>query len=426
MVHYVVAPRSIATSAGAARSSEGSDLAWCGFGDEVVWWQTGDSARMSPSLLESARTSGRTDEGDLYLVGQAGNAFVDHFPDARIALNRGRYLAVVLTAAELRDVERESGACFGVQPLPVDTQVVARAAAPVVRAEPAPEIAALTDTVSEDELVASMTRLADLGSRHSLSTQFTAAAEWARGRLESFGFQVSLSDVSVGGGTSLNVVADKPGTGANPRLVVATGHLDSVNQRGGPDAPAPGADDNASGAAGVLEIGRVLGGARSPHDLRLILFGGEEQGLHGSQQYVATLDESDRARLDAVVNMDMIATLNVPQPAVLLEGAPVSQQLMDDLAAAADTYTDLVVETSLNPFASDHVPFIDAGLPALLTIEGGDSANVNIHTADDTMDKIHPPLAVEILRMNVAVLATRLNPATRHIFGAFDGVSPQK
>ena len=278
--------------------------------------------------------------------------------------------------------------------------------------EPSPEIAALVADVSPDELLASITYLADLGTRHSLSGEFTSAADWARVKLESYGFAVSISDVSVGGGTSLNVVADKPGTSDSSRLVVATAHLDSVNARGGPAAPAPGADDNGSGAAGVLEIGRLLGGESSPNDLRLILFGGEEQGLHGSLQYVDALGQSDRARLDAVINMDMVATLNVPQPTVLLEGAPVSQQLMNDLAAAADTYTDLVVETSLNPFASDHVPFIDAGLPALLTIEGGDTANVNIHTANDSVDKIHPPLGAEILRMNVAVLADRLGSQT--------------
>ena len=220
---------------------------------------------------------------------------------------------------------------------------------------------------------------------------------------------MSKNPILVGTATSFNIVADKPGTGADPRLVVATAHLDSVNLSGGPAAVAPGADDNGSGTAGVVEIGRVLGGLSFDHDLRLVLFGGEEQGLHGSQQYVAALNQADRSRLDAVINMDMIATLNVPELTVLLEVAAVSQQLMDDLRDAAHDYTSLIVQTSLNPFASDHVPFINAGLPALLTIEGADTANTNIHTANDTLDKIHQALAVEIMRMNIAVLADRLH-----------------
>ena len=103
--------------------------------------------------------------------------------------------------------------------------------------------------------------------------------------------------------------------------------------------------------------------------------------------------------------MDMVGTRNTAVPAVRLEGAPLSQRLIDDLASAAATYTDLRVETSLKPFASDHVPFINAGVPAVLSIEGADSANGNIHTAADTLEHIDLDLAVEILRMNLAALA---------------------
>ena len=109
----------------------------------------------------------------------------------------------------------------------------------------------------------------------------------------------------------------------------------------------------------------------------------------------------------AVVNMDMIATVNTPVPTVLLEGAALSSNVIDRLADAAHTYTGLTVQTSLNPFNSDHVPFIDAGIPAVLTIEGADGANDHIHSADDTMQFVDIDLAVEILRMNVAfVIAT--------------------
>jgi hypothetical protein len=188
-------------------------------------------------------------------------------------------------------------------------------------------------------------------------------------------------------------------------------HLDSINSSGGPTANAPGADDNGTGSAALLEIARVLQEHPAVHDLRLILFGGEEQGLHGSQQYVANLPTAERDRIKAVVNMDMIGTLNTPAATVLLEGAAVSQTVIDDLALAATTYTSLIVQTSLNPFASDHVPFINAGLPAVLTIEGADGANSNIHTANDTLAHINFDLALEIIKMNVAFVATKLGCA---------------
>ncbi len=79
-----------------------------------------------------------------------------------------------------------------------------------------------------------------------------------------------------------------------------------------------------------------------------------------------------------------------------------SQNVIDALAEAAHTYTGLTVQTSLSPYNSDHVPFIDAGIPAVLTIEGADGANDNINTANDTLQFVDVDLAMEILRMNVA------------------------
>jgi Zn-dependent M28 family amino/carboxypeptidase len=225
------------------------------------------------------------------------------------------------------------------------------------------------------------------------------------------GYQTSRMPITVGAGHSANLVGDRAGVGPNRGLVIVTAHLDSINLAGGPAAAAPGADDNGSGSAGVLELGRLLSSRSWQHDLRLILFGGEEEGLFGSKQYVATLPPADQARIRAVLNMDMIATRNTATPTVLLEGAAVSVPQIDALASAAATYTGLTVETSLNPFASDHVPFITAGMPAVLTIEGGDSANGHIHSANDTLNFIDWSYATEILRMNVAALAGWLEPA---------------
>ena len=65
-------------------------------------------------------------------------------------------------------------------------------------------------------------------------------------------------------GRSLNVIAERPGTGGRSRAAscVVTAHLDSINTRGGPAAPAPGADDNGTGSAGLLSIAAALAGTR--------------------------------------------------------------------------------------------------------------------------------------------------------------------
>ena len=101
----------------------------------------------------------------------------------------------------------------------------------------------------------------------------------------------------------------------------------------------------------------------------------------------------------------MIATLNTALPTVLLEGAAQSQSVIDGLADAAATYAQLKVQTSLHAFNSDHVSFLDAGIPAVLTIEGTDDANSHIHTANDTLAHINFDLALAVLRMNLAFVA---------------------
>ena len=381
------------------------DVKWCCLNNETVYWVPSDRESSLPDELRLLGGPPQTAQGDLYLVVQVGNAFLSNFPWARIAVNKGRYLVVDLTAKEVEYIGQEP-ACFGFCPLAENT--IAFGTRERTQRQPVPEIAVLVAMVSQKRLSDTLTRLTSFRTRHSLTAEFLAAVDWMKSELEALGFSVSKRAISVGTGTSFNVVADKLGSGANRRLVIVTAHLDSVNTAGGVVAAAPGADDNGSGAAGLLEIGRVLMTQSAEHDLRLILFGGEEQGLHGSQQYVGSLDQADRNRLDSVFNMDMIATLNMPKLTVLLEGAAVSQALINDLSDAAHDYTLLTVQTSLNPFASDHVPFINALLPALLTIEGTDSANHNVHTANDTLDHIHYGLASEILKMNVAGIARRL------------------
>jgi Zn-dependent M28 family amino/carboxypeptidase len=64
--------------------------------------------------------------------------------------------------------------------------------------------------------------------------------------------------------------------------------------------------------------------------------------------------------------------------------------------------TDLEVKTSLNPYASDHVPFIEKGFPAFLTIEGSDSSNKDIHTERDKLSLIDYTLMSKIIQVNTA------------------------
>ncbi len=345
------------------------------------------------------------------LVTQVGRSFQSSHPEVPVLLDHGRHLVVAMPAAGRAALEEPGEHLhWRIDPLPAGTVVVDRPR-PARRAAD-PPTADLVGQLSQQSFEQELAFLAGLPTRHSLSAGFRQAADQVSDRLTDLGFAVTRPEITVGTGSSLNVVADRPGSQAGDRgVVLVTAHLDSINLAGGPSAPAPGADDNGSGSAGVLELARVLSSHAWQHDLRVIQFGGEEEGLHGSRQYVAGLSDAERSRIRAVLNLDMVGSLNTAAPTVLLEGAPLSSGMIDALAAAAATYTDLVVETSLNPFASDHVPFLEAGIPAVLSIEGADSANKSIHSEHDVLATVTPELALRILAMDVAALASWLEPA---------------
>ena len=345
---------------------------------------------------------------ELFLVSQKGRLFQREHPDARVLLDKGRFLVVHLPPENREQIKTPGEPCYTITPLPQNEFVFQTARRRAAR-RPVPAVQAFVDRVKEEHFRADVERFALFHTRHSFSTFFREASTLARNRFSELGFAARQEEVQIGSKKTENTIADRAGTGDGTRgLVIVTAHLDSINMNGSSASRSPGADDNASGSAGILEIARVLRDYRGDHDLRLVLFGGEEQGLHGSQQFVSQLATSERDRIRGVVNMDMIGRRNTDNLTALIEGAPVSQTLIDSAVDAATSYTQLDVQTSLHPHDSDHVPFIDAGIPAVLTIEGTDSANDDVHTENDTVATLDFALMAEILRMNVAICAISL------------------
>jgi Peptidase family M28 len=386
-------------------------VSWARFGSEVLLYAGEAQWRGLATRAKKGDLQIREDIAPvrkrMHIVVQNGRLFQQEHPEVPVIVDRGRFLLVELDPDRARRLGRKSPTCYGMLPLrknQVVFDVQERAAA---RAKPRAAIQKLVDKLSAPTFEANLARLVSFPTRFSTSAHYVSAADEARNQLTGMHYETKFQNITVNGGASRNVIAEKSGsiTGAR-KVVVVTAHLDSINLQGGPTANAPGADDNGSGSAGLLEMARVFQNHRNNHDLRFILFGGEEEGLFGSKHYVAKLSASERAKILAVVNMDMIASLNTPTRSVLLEGATLSQRVIDGLREAAATYTKLIVETSLNPFASDHVPFINAGIPAVLTIESADNTNSRVHSSKDTIDHLKADLAVEILRMNVAFIAS--------------------
>ncbi len=159
---------------------------------------------------------------------------------------------------------------------------------------------------------------------------------------------------------SQNVIATRPVEGRpDAPVVIFTAHYDSVEK-------APGASDNASGTAGMLELARILAEVPVEAELRFAAVGAEEVGLVGSRYYVAQLPEEERARIVANYNMDMIGTAGEAQTQLFvntLDGDNLVARTAR-MAREALGYPEDLLRAPFQRGASDHVAFADAGIPA--------------------------------------------------------------
>ncbi len=215
-----------------------------------------------------------------------------------------------------------------------------------------------------------------------------------------------------------NVFAVQTGSLSPERIHVICAHLDDM-----PAAEiAPGADDNASGAAAVLLAARALSGYRFRDTIRYVLFSGEEQGLRGSYYYVQDCAAAGDVILGAI-NLDMIAYDSDGVPWAELHcgtGATgaASEELAGDVGEIIDTFglpLDWVAYTDGSTRASDHARFWDAGYPAVLGIEDtwvGETEEFNpyYHTAADTRANCNLAYATAFARAAAGATALRAVP----------------
>jgi hypothetical protein len=196
-----------------------------------------------------------------------------------------------------------------------------------------------------------------------------------------------------------NVVAYLPGT--TGEYVILGAHYDHLGMGGqyslAPSVTAihPGADDNASGTAGVIELARWY--AKQPKQKRGILFlnfAGEELGLLGSAWYVAH-PELPLGKAVAMINMDMIGRIR--QGKVYIGGTSTGDGLRPLLEKVAPKYP-LKFDFSEGPesSSSDHTSFISGQIPSLFFFSG---LHTDYHKPSDTADKIDAPDAAELLTM---------------------------
>lgn len=317
-----------------------------------------------------------------------------------------------------------------------------------------PRVQKVVSEVSEDRIKAIIEKLASFGTRNTLSSQddpergIGAARKWIFSQFQSYSPRLQVrydrwrvkkqgqrifKDIDL-----YNVVAVLPGTKNPEARILVTGHYDSLNLGTRPagtasdgvmapaqanweknaDLPAPGACDDASGTAAVMELARVMSQYEFDKTLVFIAFAGEEQGLVGSALEAAKAKKEGEA-IEAVLNNDIIGTdtagngranngeVSVYSNDVLDSPA---QELGRFAKAMGERYVtfmkvdSIYMEDRLGR-GGDHTPFQQEGFAAV-RFSTPNEVLKNQHHEGDTLENMSVPYTTRVAKVNAAVAAS--------------------
>jgi aminopeptidase N len=145
----------------------------------------------------------------------------------------------------------------------------------------------------------------------------------------------------------------------------------------------PGADDNASGVAVLLELARVLAGRPQPRSIVFVAFTGEEAGRLGSKYFLRNATRYPPGRMIAMVNLDSVGRLG--ERPLLMLGAGTAEEWVHILHGAGYVTGVQVKPVNDDIGSSDQASFIEAGIPAVQLFAG---VHPDFHRPGDTVDRI--------------------------------------
>ena len=266
----------------------------------------------------------------------------------------------------------------------------------VQRAKPAP-----MPTVDSQRL---LNDLESLTFNRYAETDRAKARRYIFRALHKAGWTAQEMPFTSGTHSGVNLYADRPGSEPSAGAILLGAHYDSVER-------SPGADDNATSVAIVLEAARVLSAA-TPRTLKLVFFDLEEIGLLGSQAFIE--DPSQQENLQGAIILDMVGyachqagcqsyppMLPITPPTdrgdfLAVIGNQGHPALIDSFAQSPRPTLPQVLTLAIPTFGdftpdlvrSDHAPFWKKGLGAVLVTDTANFRNPNYHQPTDTLETI--------------------------------------
>ncbi len=300
-----------------------------------------------------------------------------------------------------------------------------------------PGIRDILDSVQSDRLMVAVGTLVDMQTRHVLSKTTTTiggidgARDWLLSQFNAIRAEnpdrpisiwtqpvpLTWNGVSV---TPYNVVTVFQGTDVGAGVLVLGAHYDSIStDYYNGQAYAPGANDNASGVAALLEIARILAPLSHRATILFVAFAAEETGRQGSLAFVKNYLQAQSKPVDVrgMINLDIIGSEvghngEVDHRTIRLFSADPndspSRQLARQLALIISTYlddADPVVQSAEERVGrwGDHQSFSAAGYPSVRVIEGLED-QTRQHTPRDTLDNVQPAYLMRTTRAALAAI----------------------
>lgn len=282
-----------------------------------------------------------------------------------------------------------------------------------------PTIREMLDQVNMDSLKATVQHLQDYGSRIWDSNNAFAASDWIAGRMQALGLEVEqqpfYANTWMGSGNAApNVIGIQRGTLYPDTYVVCGSHFDSFSYEamfGG--GTAPGADDNATGVASVLESARIMTKYEFEYSIIYCAYGCEEMGLYGSEAYASRCQEQ---------GMDIIGYFNNDMNGYLYGDQIHIDCIYPNSVEPIGTYYMNVGEVyypelpirhvNFNQGDSDHTSFNNHGYMGIYPFEDYENYSPYIHTPNDMIGTSVTSfeMSQQYCQMNIACLAEIANP----------------
>jgi len=299
--------------------------------------------------------------------------------------------------------------------------LIAATLAPGLASAGHPVVRAASEGVDEATATGVVTDLVAFGTRYSGTAGCDGAATYLFDRLAAMGLSPRLEPFDWAGQTLVNVAATHVGVVAPDEVYLLVAHYDSTSDD--PLVSAPGADDDASGVACVLEAARALSQARFEASIEFLLTSGEEQGLLGSladAQAAVAAGEN----IAGVINHDMVAYWPTGWGRDLdVDGNARSQRIVDAYAQAAAEYVPgMPVDASLDwgICDDDQWSYDQSGFPAIIVMDCHEAhmmmdgeTTPHYHQTSDTVATLDLPRMTQVARATTAAAAVLARPLRR-------------